>query len=156
MKSLGLSLKKKARKTSRDWRQFFIRRQKRCALLPRWRIRCCRNPQQKSGRNLAWVRSANSTLANLSGRSFRWAASWAKWNPYSRAPTKLQLRGCNRWNRSAQPRLAPLKHHQLLPLRRLLPEKARAQDNPPRKLLTVRPRLRLRQKQRRLHRPQPP
>ena len=88
-----------------------------------------------------------------SGRSFRWAASWAKWNRCSRAPTKLQSRGCNRWNRSAQHKLPPLPHHHQPPaLQLLLPQgKAHARDSPQRKLLTARPRLRLRQKQRRLH-----
>ena len=158
MKSRGLSPRKKARRTSRAWRPFFIRRQKRCVLLRRWRIRCCRNPRQKSGHSLAWARSASSTLAISSGRSFRWAASWAKWNRCSRAPTKLQSRGCNRWNRSAQVRLPPpLRHQQPPTLQLLLPqEKAHARDNPQPKLHMVRPRLRLRLKQRRLLRPQQP
>jgi len=44
---------------------------------------------------LGLAKSANLTLAISSGPSYRWAASSAKWNRYSRAPIKLQSRGCN-------------------------------------------------------------
>ena len=126
-------------------------------LLRRWCIRCCRNPRQKSGHSLALARSASSILAILSGRSFRWAASWAKWNRYSLAPTKLQSRGCNRWNRSGSPAASEFVISNRSTLQHLLPQaKAHEQDSPQPRPRMARPMLRLRQKLRRLLRPQPP